>query len=318
MSRFVYICTHKCTNNSIGKAALARDGLFWYVVCLLDVEGKFWTVKWLRFNCFVEGSKHTHGDVTLVHESDIIDELWQDQKGRRGIRVSIVLCLCVYLLSNIQLGKFQHAWEVKEQKDELMIMPNLLPFTSEIDEALSPHIDILRQLLKNPSSVPVDDVPAMGWLLKQKKDPLSSVVPITGGISQDDQAVLNTWFDNKIPGAKQHRLDWIGLLPMAHSRTLLMASRLKDTLLSKYRKDWPTLLQKTWEYMDEHMGTNFTIVDIDLEAHEIFEFRLFSQSEEAGAAGNQQWGLDVGCHQDNGILTQQIMTMIIDLEQNPK
>ncbi|PBK65064.1 hypothetical protein ARMSODRAFT_1052985 [Armillaria solidipes] len=78
-----------------------------------------------------------------------------------------------------------------------------------------------------------------------------------------------------------------------------MASRLKDTFLSKYRKNQLTLLEKTWEYMDEHMGTNFTIVDIDLEAHEIFEFRLFSQSEEAGVAGNQQWGLDVGCHQDN-------------------
>ncbi|KAK0435039.1 hypothetical protein EV421DRAFT_1716984, partial [Armillaria borealis] len=140
---------------------------------------------------------------------------------------------------------------------------------------------------------------AMGWLLKHKKDPLSSVVPITGGISQDDQAALNTWFDNKVPGAKQHRLNWIGLLPMAHSRTLLMASRLKDTFLSKYRKDWLTLLEKTWEYMDEHMGTNFTIINIDLEAHEIFEFRLFSQSEEAGVAGNQQWGIDVGCHQDN-------------------
>ncbi|KAK0219323.1 hypothetical protein EDD85DRAFT_961287 [Armillaria nabsnona] len=33
--------------------------------------------------------------------------------------------------------------------------------------------------------------------------------------------------------------------------------------------------------------------------HELFEFWLFSESEEAGVAGNQQWGLDVGCHQDN-------------------
>ncbi|KAK0187093.1 hypothetical protein F5146DRAFT_1209292 [Armillaria mellea] len=78
-----------------------------------------------------------------------------------------------------------------------------------------------------------------------------------------------------------------------------MASRLQDTLLSKYHKSWPTLLEKTWEYMDKHMDANFTIVDIDLEAHEILEFQLFSQTEEAGTAGNQQWGLDVGCHQDN-------------------
>ncbi|KAK0213456.1 hypothetical protein DFS33DRAFT_1377946 [Desarmillaria ectypa] len=110
---------------------------------------------------------------------------------------------------------------------------------------------------------------------------------------------MNSWFNDKIPEAKQSRLNWIGLLPMAHCRTLLMASRLKDTLLSRYRKQWPNLLQKTWKYMDEHTGTNFTVIDIDLEALEILESRLFSQSEEAGIAGNQQWGLDVGCHQDN-------------------
>ncbi len=80
-----YICIHRCSNNSIGKAALARDGLFWYVVRLLDVEGRFWTVKWLRFNRFAEGSKRIHGDVTMVHENDIVDELWQDRKGRRSI-----------------------------------------------------------------------------------------------------------------------------------------------------------------------------------------------------------------------------------------
>ncbi|KAK0187094.1 hypothetical protein F5146DRAFT_1004052 [Armillaria mellea] len=42
----------------------------------------FWTVKWLRFNHFVKGSPRIPGEVTLVHENDIVDELWQDQKGR--------------------------------------------------------------------------------------------------------------------------------------------------------------------------------------------------------------------------------------------
>ncbi|KAK0194739.1 hypothetical protein F5146DRAFT_924890 [Armillaria mellea] len=286
----------------IGKAALARDGVFWYVVCLLDVEGKFWTVKWLRFNHFVKGSPRIPGEVTLVHENDIVDELWQDQKGRRQIR----------------LGKFRHSWEVKDQKDELMITPNLLPFTAEVDKALSPHIETLRELLERPGSASVDEVPAIGWLHKEKRDPRSSVIPITGGISQDDQAALNTWFDSMVPGAKERHLEWIGLLPMAHSRTLLMASRLQDTLLSKYHKSWPTLLEKTWEYMDKHMGANFTIVDIDLEAHEILEFRLFSQTEEAGAAGNQQWGLDVGCHQDNWYPYAVDHDDTTDLEQNLK
>ncbi|KAK0201338.1 hypothetical protein DFS33DRAFT_1276242 [Desarmillaria ectypa] len=171
--------------------------------------------------------------VTQIYENDIVNELWQDHKDRRNIR--------------IQLGKFRHAWEIKEQKDELMITPNLLPFTPEIDQALSPHVGILRQLLENPSAAPIDAVPAMSWLLQQKNDIICSVVPISGGISQDDQAAMNSWFDDKIPGAKQ------------------------------------TL--------------------------ENLESRLFSQSEEAGIAGNQQWGLDHGPHYvyENGTIHEHQM-----------
>ncbi|KAF8176214.1 hypothetical protein K438DRAFT_1478619, partial [Mycena galopus ATCC 62051] len=39
--------------------------------------------------------------------------------------------------------------------------------------------------------------------------------------------------------------------------------------------------------------------DIDHECLNIFEERLFEQSRVAGRAGNQQWGLDIGTHQDN-------------------
>jgi hypothetical protein len=37
-------------------------------------------------------------------------------------------------------------------------------------------------------------------------------------------------------------------------------------------------------------------VDVDLEALRILEALIFDISEEAGVAGNQQWGLDAGAH----------------------
>ncbi|KAJ7870391.1 hypothetical protein B0H13DRAFT_1550931, partial [Mycena leptocephala] len=39
--------------------------------------------------------------------------------------------------------------------------------------------------------------------------------------------------------------------------------------------------------------------DIDHECLNIFEERLFEKSFQAGRAGNHQWGLDVGPHQDH-------------------
>ncbi|THU97222.1 hypothetical protein K435DRAFT_663093, partial [Dendrothele bispora CBS 962.96] len=38
--------------------------------------------------------------------------------------------------------------------------------------------------------------------------------------------------------------------------------------------------------------------DVDLEAITILERIMFDQSEKAGQAGNQQWGLDAGPHED--------------------
>ncbi|KAF9060136.1 hypothetical protein BDP27DRAFT_1237347, partial [Rhodocollybia butyracea] len=39
--------------------------------------------------------------------------------------------------------------------------------------------------------------------------------------------------------------------------------------------------------------------DIDLEALKILEHQMFSRSKDAGEAGNYQWGLDKGIHENN-------------------
>ncbi|KAK0475392.1 hypothetical protein IW261DRAFT_1422227 [Armillaria novae-zelandiae] len=40
-------------------------------------------------------------------------------------------------------------------------------------------------------------------------------------------------------------------------------------------------------------------VDVDMEALILLEMKIFDRSEDAGVAGNHQWGLDVGMHQDS-------------------
>ncbi|KAG1745694.1 hypothetical protein EDB19DRAFT_1632070, partial [Suillus lakei] len=39
--------------------------------------------------------------------------------------------------------------------------------------------------------------------------------------------------------------------------------------------------------------------DVDLECLSAFEQRLFEKSAQSGSAGNFQWGLDAGNHQDS-------------------
>ncbi|KAJ6552344.1 hypothetical protein B0H10DRAFT_2104636 [Mycena sp. CBHHK59/15] len=57
------------------------------------------------------------------------------------------------------------------------------------------------------------------------------------------------------------------------------------------------MLQIAWRYLSSQPSGGFT--DVDRECLGFFEERLFEDSHEAGQAGNQQWGLDVGPHQDN-------------------
>ncbi|KAJ7839890.1 hypothetical protein B0H13DRAFT_1649979 [Mycena leptocephala] len=56
------------------------------------------------------------------------------------------------------------------------------------------------------------------------------------------------------------------------------------------------IFEIAWVYQKR---PKFRFADIDHECLNIFEERLFEQSFQAGRAGNHQWGLDVGPHQDN-------------------
>ncbi|KAG2342656.1 hypothetical protein BDR05DRAFT_963859, partial [Suillus weaverae] len=50
--------------------------------------------------------------------------------------------------------------------------------------------------------------------------------------------------------------------------------------------------------MRESSVGEFADADVDLECPSVFEQRLFEKSAQSGSAGNYQWGLDAGSHQD--------------------
>ncbi|KAF8171255.1 hypothetical protein K438DRAFT_1613279 [Mycena galopus ATCC 62051] len=53
-----------------------------------------------------------------------------------------------------------------------------------------------------------------------------------------------------------------------------------------------------WEYQGRARVSQFRHTDVDRECLGYFEEHLFKNSKRAGQAGNHQWGLDAGAHQD--------------------
>ncbi|KAK0473021.1 hypothetical protein EDD18DRAFT_1117802 [Armillaria luteobubalina] len=126
------------------------------------------------------------------------------------------------------------------------------------------------------------------------------------------QKINNYFFRRVLKICKEQSIDWATSLAMSHARTLLIAYRYHN-LFSQDEDCPPTLdieavdrfvCQKAWERLVGYTGCTTEgkpkpdAVDVDMEALIILEMRMFDRSEDAGVAGNHQWGLDVGMHQD--------------------
>ena len=74
---------------SVGRAALARHGTFWYPIRLIcALPNGAWRVQWWR-GCNFATPGVEPNTVTDVLKSDVVDSLWMDRMGRRNIRVSV-------------------------------------------------------------------------------------------------------------------------------------------------------------------------------------------------------------------------------------
>lgn len=154
--------------------------------------------------------------------------------------------------------------------------------------------------------------PTMHGRKKAKLDPLSTPLVFNNGILTLDRAAINNWYLNRIPGAPQSK-DWFEKLPIAHARTCFLLHINRSVFVKKKRYQTLTndqdrmryLLQCTWKLQQKPTEV-VTSVDVDCEAVEALEEKMFECSSNAGPAGNMQWGLDVGPLQMVGILTYSI------------
>ena len=172
----------------------------------------------------------------------------------------------------------------------------------EINEALQPYVDSLRELLRNPKLADVRNVPAMEWL--GKRDPLRTVIPWTGNLSVDDRAKIANWFETHIAIDKKLRNKWLGLLPLAHTFTLFIGSQLLQVEKPPQKTDVAKLshqerMEMAWEIqVNGDVELLWQEVDVDRECLTKLEEEMFERSKAAGIAGEYQWGLDAGDHQD--------------------
>jgi hypothetical protein len=216
----------------------------------------------------------------------------------------------------LQLGKWKRAYIVHELNDEeeSLTNPEARRFTTEIHHALVPHTPILSQLLHNPDAVSSDLVPAKRWAQTQR-DIHGNAVPFCGLLTLNDQLSINNWYYKHIEDASAKMHIWWASTPIAHARTLLLASRHRQEFEHHWEPDADTIehgsdleqyiINQAWDKLVTFMGRTeeghqkVPGLDIDLEALKILEHPMFSHSKDAGEAGNYQWCLDKGIHENN-------------------
>ncbi|KAJ7585881.1 hypothetical protein C8J56DRAFT_1052240 [Mycena floridula] len=119
-------------------------------------------------------------------------------------------------------------------------------------------------------------------------------------------AQINNWYVTKIPGAWDQRLEWQERLPIAHARTLAIMAQKRAEFSAdpecpehdNEQRLLEFLLDRSWDNQNE-IRKKKEAVDIVLEALKGLEERMFEYSQAAVIAGNKQWGLNAGPHQDD-------------------
>ncbi|KAJ7474341.1 hypothetical protein FB451DRAFT_1467183 [Mycena latifolia] len=274
-----------------GKGALARYGIYWYPVRLILRGPDGWIVQWWRGNRFMSEDPPSN----KVPGADLRDELWANPSARRQIR----------------LGKWTHACETPTE-DDLVFEFREAPYTEEIEDTLRPHLYDLQRLHADPDgdhpSIPaaIFSKAQKGLKMRKGSETLrNGGVPFTGELRSIDCARIANWFYRCVPGAKDSVADWMGRVPLAHAYTILIAYRNQEEILAEIQRNRDyadterqlAIFNIAWRYQTSRPALRF--VDVDHECLGFFEERLFENSMRAGRAGNQQWGLDMGPHQDS-------------------
>lgn len=180
-----------------------------------------------------------------------------------------------------------------------------------MDEILSPHISELICLLRDPDGAVENGlyVPALAWLERQNGQ-THGLVPLAGCLSTYERAQISNWFKERVAKDMEgvHEKDWIGSPVLAHAMTLYLASvsfpsQMKATNDPEHQveedMERKQRMEEAWDMVTRvDARAAWRDVDVDKEALYNLEELMFENSMAAGMAGNEQWGLNVGDHQE--------------------
>jgi hypothetical protein len=192
------------------------------------------------------------------------------------------------------LGKWKHPDEV-ESAEDILADPSSIPYSAEVNKALTPARKILGNILTSPNEDPGEYVHAKAWLEDQGKE-VDDIIPYVGTLSVIERAQIANWFETHVSLTKEARVLWMTRLPIAHAHTIFIAFRIRKDPCYK-TLTIPDLFLKAWEAQLTGVPTILKNVDVDRECVEFLEEEMFENTDRTGASGNEQWGLDVGHHQ---------------------
>lgn len=172
-----------------------------------------------------------------------------------------------------------------------------MPYCDGVDLALRPHKAVLQGLLLG-KDLKNRKIPAKIYLESQNKPLETTIVPFVGCLSISERAQIANWFEHHITdGDRTLRRFWIGLLPIAHAFTVYIAEQLTSNAKFTGRTD-DERIEEAWNIQFGAAPPLDIDVDVDRECLQRLEEEMFEVSEHAGVAGNYQWGLDAGDHQN--------------------
>lgn len=195
--------------------------------------------------------------------------------------------------------------------EDILADPMSTPFNKEIDAALKPYLADLTTLLHDPESIPLARCPA-GKYLSENNLSSATMIPNVGDLSYLDRARVTNWIQVRIVNTLEENISphtWIGRLPLAHAFTILLASRLRFKIVLDPLFPASALpieqelftLESAWTHQVENVAKFAAWLEVDVERESLtqLELQMFERSDQAGASGYYQWGLDAGAHQDN-------------------
>jgi hypothetical protein len=179
--------------------------------------------------------------------------------------------------------------------------------TASLATILDPHISILTSLASNPRTVENDLVPVKEHLSKQigAKGIMKELAPFYGDLRLDEILDIKRWlWSRNLSLERKKQMKNLHIAEM-HAATLVVMTRIRPVVEGEanYPHDGSNAVQekylrdRAWEFLCSAQPEPEPI-DVDREALDELEERMFTRSKEAGAAGNYQWGMDVGPHQD--------------------